>query len=249
MAAPITELSHEDQDARLTIRQGRIDLSFHHVAAEVIAHVLQDPRLFLGTGMKANSTPKVIVEVSSGEHPEAFRAIQHGETDILMGWYDGSHGKYVGPFRDDVIILGDSRDPMTKPGPAVYNPYCAWAVPDYIPEAIVPDVNSLADPTVARRFTADSSLGRYVLQGINAGAGISRFSKEMVTEYGLAQQGWVFRTGTQQDCFGNVERRIANEGESRLHILTAVARGLTLFERDRVVCGPVMASAISARNA
>ncbi|KAK4503279.1 hypothetical protein PRZ48_006707 [Zasmidium cellare] len=182
----------EGQHARLTIRQGRIDLSFHQVAGEVIAHVLQDPRLFLDSSTKPESAPTVNVEVSSAVHEDAFRALQKGETDILMGWFDGSHGKYVAPFRDEVIILGDASDSDTSPGPAVYNPYCIWAVPDYVPEAIVPDVESLADSAVVRRMTPEPSSGKYVLQGIGAGAGISNFSKEMIQEYGLEQQGYWF---------------------------------------------------------
>lgn len=213
MPGPLTTFPTEGENARITVRQGRIDLSFHQVVGEVIAHVLQDPRLFLGTGTKASSGPTVNVEVSSGVHSDAFHALHQAQTDILVGWFDGSHGTYVAPFREDVIILGDVRDPATTPGPAVYNPYCVWAVPDYIPEAIVPDVDSLADPAVARRFVTEHSTGKHVLQGIGAGAGISRFSKQMVEEYDLAQQGWEFRTGSEQDCFTNVERQIANEGE------------------------------------
>lgn len=80
-------------------------------------------------------------------------------------------------------------------------------------------MSSLADPTVARPFSPGSFTGKYVLQGIGAGAGISQFSKKkMVQEYGLAQHGWKFRTGAQQDCFEGAEHRIANEGGFRSHM-------------------------------
>ena len=188
----------------VTINQGRIDLSFHQVVAEIISDVLQDPRLL----------PGISINVSSGPHREAFCALQRAETDILVGWFDGSHGAYISAFRDDLIIVGDSRDATTVPGPAVYNPYCIWAVPNHVPELIVPDVEALADPNVAKRFATELSSNKRVLQGVGAGAGISRFSSEMVKEYGLDRQGWEFRTGTQEDCFENVERRIIDEGES-----------------------------------
>lgn len=198
--------SHTDKSPKtLTIRQGRIDLSFHHVAGEVMAHVLSDPRLFITT---SQTPPEVKIEISSAPHPDAFAALRDDHTDILIGWFDGSHGTYIDPFRNDVLILGDSRGKNAVHPPAVYNPYCIWAVPSYVPEAIVPDVLSLADPSVAARFAVDEVGGKRTLQGINPGAGISRFSQEMIEAYNLAPQGWQFKPGTQEDCFGRVERSI-----------------------------------------
>lgn len=211
MSAPSTA----SNGAQLTIRQGRIDLSFHQVVGEVIAYVLSDPRLFISPdqhGTQAKLIPTVSVVVSSKPHPDAFAQLEHGESDVLVGWFDGSHGMYVEHFRDDVVILGDSREQPTAATPAIYSPYCIWAVPSYVPEALVPDVPSLADPAVAARFPVEEGSGKRVLQGITPGAGISRFSKEMVDAYGLAEQGWQFRSGSQDDCFGKVERCIENEG-------------------------------------
>lgn len=189
----------------LTIRQGRIDLSFHQVVGEVFSHVLSDPRLFIGT---SKSPPDVKVEVSSAPHADAFAILQNDETDILIGWFDGSHGAYIEPFRNDVLVLGDARQEGMAHTPAIYNPYCIWAVPWYVPEAIVPDVPSLADPSVAARFAVDESGNTRTLQGINPGAGISRFSQEMIQSYDLASQGWQFKSGAQDDCFGKVARCI-----------------------------------------
>lgn len=189
----------------LTIRQGRIDLSFHQVVGEVFAYVLSDPRLLTGT---SEALPKVSIEVDSAPHSEAFTILQNNETDILIGWFDGSHGTYIEPFRDDIVVLGDTRFEGMTPTPAIYSPYCIWAVPSYVPEEIVPDVPTLADPSVAARFNADDG---HTIQGINPGAGISRFSQEMIEAYNLAPQGWQFKSGTQDDCFSRVARYIEKE--------------------------------------
>ena len=49
------------------------------------------------------------------------------------------------------------------------------------------------------------------IQGINPGAGISRFSSAMVKEYQLDQLGYEFRTGSEDDCFGRVIRGFENK--------------------------------------
>lgn len=190
------------ESSSLTIRQGRIDLSFHQVVGEVFANVLKDPRWFIGSKTDVN------VEVSSASHPDSFAALQNDQIDILVGWFDGSHGTYVQPFRQDVVILGDRRQTDFAQTPAIYNPYCVWAVPSYVPEQIVPDVESLADPAISARFPLEGSENKRILQGIAPGAGISRFSQEMVESYGLKAQGWEFRPGSQPDCFNKVERCI-----------------------------------------
>jgi glycine betaine/proline transport system substrate-binding protein len=51
------------------------------------------------------------------------------------------------------------------------------------------------------------------IQGINPGAGISRFSQEMIVAYGLDKEGYSFRPGTQQECFSAFEDAFKAEGE------------------------------------
>jgi glycine betaine/proline transport system substrate-binding protein len=48
-----------------------------------------------------------------------------------------------------------------------------------------------------------------LIQGINPGTGISRFSSAMVVEYGLSAAGYEFRTGTEEQCFGRFEDAVA----------------------------------------
>ena len=47
-----------------------------------------------------------------------------------------------------------------------------------------------------------------LIQGINPGAGISRFSQAIVTEYGLGAAGYEFRTGSEADCFNRFEAAV-----------------------------------------
>ncbi|KAI0727532.1 putative substrate-binding transporter protein [Fomitopsis betulina] len=147
----------------LTVSQGVIDLTFHQVVAAVIRVVLTEHGV-------------TVSEVVSKPHEQAFIDLREGRTQILVGWLPGSHETYLGPFRSDVLVLGEAEGV-----PAVYDPYCIWGVPDYVPEETVHSILDLAKPDVAAKFAR-------TVQGINPGAGISRFSKEIIAKYGLGLQ-------------------------------------------------------------
>lgn len=85
-------------------------------------------------------------------------------------------------------------------------------MPWYVPASVVPSVESLAQPEVAKKFATGAD-GKHIIQGIAPGAGISRFSREMIDKYGLAAQGWEFRNGSQEDCFGAFEQAVEKEGK------------------------------------
>jgi len=162
------------------IRQGRIGLSFHEVVGEVVLYVLEQ----LGYDVEHRSDP----------HEAAFAAHKGGETDILVGWFDGSHGQYVESYRDQVLHLQN----------VIYEPYCIWGVPDYVPERLVRSVSDLLKPQVTEKMAK-------TIQGINPGAGISRFSEEIITEYGLDKEGFHFRPGAQEECFSTFEEGFKEE--------------------------------------
>ena len=123
------------------------------------------------------------VVFSTALHEEMFARMRRGEVDLLCSaWLPGSHGAYLAPFENEVEKLT-----------VLYEPYAFWGVPDYIPEDEVLTVQDLRKPDVAARMTK-------IIQGIGPGAGISRFSREAVESYGLAELGYEFRNGTQQDC-------------------------------------------------
>nr|AYM53676.1 substrate-binding transporter protein [Cystobacter fuscus] len=123
------------------------------------------------------------VEFNTALHEEMFARMQRKEVDLLSSaWLPGSHGAYLAPFENEVEKLS-----------VLYNPYAFWGVPDYVPEDAVSAVADLLKPDVTERMTK-------VIQGIGPGAGISRFSVEIMQAYGLGSAGYEFRNGTQQDC-------------------------------------------------
>lgn len=150
-------------------------------------------------------------------HEHLFQRQQAGEVDVLVSaWLPSSHGTYLAPYRDEVRVLAPH-----------YEPYCVWAVPPYVPADLVGEVADLAHPEVAERMTL-------TIDGINPGAGISRFSARMVAEYGLDQAGYTFTPGTEPAFIARVEQGIADrewfviplwrpQYLNRLHRLRAIA--------------------------
>jgi glycine betaine/proline transport system substrate-binding protein len=160
------------------IRVGHIDLSFHDAAAREVEAILE--------------RHGHVIERSAAPHEEMFKRMGRAEVDMLCSaWLPASHGAYLAPFENEVTKLT-----------VLYEPYCIWGVPEYVPES---DVGEIAD---LLREPALSRMER-LIQGINPGAGISRFSKAMVEQYGLGAEGYEFRTGTEDECFGRFEVAVA----------------------------------------
>ncbi|MGF1427000.1 glycine betaine ABC transporter substrate-binding protein [Kitasatospora sp. LaBMicrA B282] len=132
------------------------------------------------------------VESVEAPHEQLFRLQAEGEVDVLVSaWLPSSHGGYLSAYRDRAHLLAPH-----------YHPYCVWAVPPYVPVDAVREVADLARPEVAARMTR-------TIDGINPGAGISRFSARMVTAYGLDRAGYSFTPGTEAGFIARVERGIA----------------------------------------
>ncbi|WP_269857014.1 glycine betaine ABC transporter substrate-binding protein [Streptomyces sp. RPT161] len=126
-------------------------------------------------------------------HEQLFHLQQTGEVDVLVSaWLPSSHDAYLAPYRDQAVVLAPQ-----------YEPYCVWAVPPYVPAELVGEVADLARPEVAARMTL-------AIDGINPGAGISRFSTHIVSEYGLDRVGYTFTPGTEPAFIARVEQGIAD---------------------------------------
>jgi len=157
------------------IRVGHIDLSFHDAAAREVERVIEAH----GHAVARSAAP----------HEEMFARLGRGEVDVMVSaWLPASHQIYFDPIADrlrKVCVL--------------YEPFCIWGVPDFVPEA---DVASVAD------LLREPALGRMerLIQGINPGAGISRFSRAIVDSYGLGAAGYHFETGTEAECFDRFEQ-------------------------------------------
>lgn len=162
-----------------TITIGVTDLSFHRVAASIVANVLTD----MGFEVERVYSP----------HQENFAKLKSGEIDMLASaWLPSSHGIYKSDVEDATQLLELGLH---------YKPYALWGVPDYVPEEAVAEVSDLLKPDVLSRMNKE-------IQGINPGAGITRFSIKMMEEYSLNNAGYVFLTGSEEDCFNAFERAV-----------------------------------------
>ncbi|GLK91200.1 glycine betaine ABC transporter substrate-binding protein [Pseudomonas turukhanskensis] len=164
-----------------TLRLGVTDLSFHRATAAIITQVLQ----------------RIGVDVvrSYALHQDNFAQLRAGAIDMLASaWLPDSHGGYKAMVEETVA---------TRELGLHYQPYALWGVPDYVPEAAVFSIEDLLKPTVLARM-------QRTIQGIGPGAGISRFSQQIMLDYGLQAAGYAFRTGSQADCIAAFERLIAH---------------------------------------
>ncbi|MGZ2745226.1 glycine betaine ABC transporter substrate-binding protein [Burkholderia stagnalis] len=133
-----------------------------------------------------------VVELSAAPHETMFERYGRAEADLLVSaWLPASHSAYLAPSINETRLLG-----------VLYRPYCMWGVPDYVPEQAVSQVSDLLEPEVLARMDRR-------IQGINPGAGISRFSRSMIDAYGLAEAGYHFEPGTEAACFDGYEEAVA----------------------------------------
>lgn len=161
---------------------GVTDLSFHRVAGSLVANTLTD------MGFK--------VDRSYAHHEANFEKLKSGEVDMLASaWLPSSHGGYKSQVEASIPLLELGLH---------YEPYALWGVPDFVPSNVVNEVADLLKPEVCEKMSSD-------IQGINPGAGISRFSMRMIDEYGLGDAGYRFHTGSEEDCFGAFERAVENK--------------------------------------
>ncbi|MFV1942887.1 glycine betaine ABC transporter substrate-binding protein [Pseudomonas luteola] len=159
------------------IRIGHIGLSFHAASAAVVQRIVERH------GYR--------VESVAAPHEDMFRHYGAGEVDFLVSaWLPASHGGYLAPYAEQTRTLG-----------VLYQPYCIWGVPDYVPAEAVASIDDLKRPDVAAHMSL-------LIQGINPGAGISRFSRDIIEQYGLDQVGYHFANGTQAQCFERFEQAV-----------------------------------------
>ncbi|KZB61475.1 glycine betaine ABC transporter substrate-binding protein [Thalassospira sp. MCCC 1A02491] len=129
------------------------------------------------------------VQRRAAPHEDMFELLKNDEIDLLVSaWLPASHDLYLRPIADKVTKLT-----------VLYEPYCIWGVPDYVSELEVRSVDDLKKPASLDRMDK-------LIQGINPGAGISRFSEKMIDSYGLRQFGYRFNAGSEADCFDRFEQ-------------------------------------------
>lgn len=164
------------------ITLGVTDLSFHRVTASLLTHLLKE----MGFEVTRHYSP----------HQENFEKLKNGQVDLLTSaWLPSSHGLYKKEVEQVVSLTTLGLH---------YEPYALWGVPDYVPKAAVRQVSDLLKPDVRSKMQP-------IIQGINAGAGISRFSVVMMQAYGLSDAGYMFLTGTEEACFSAFEQAVKNK--------------------------------------
>lgn len=182
------EVSHSNTIQQLhkgdgpMIRLGITDLSFHRMAGALVVAKLEQ----LGYQVTRSYAP----------HEANFARLASGEIDMLASaWLPSSHGIYKARVEQQV---------ETRELGLHYQPYALWGVPDYVPADQVNEVADLLRPEVRQRMTP-------VIQGIGPGAGISRFSRQIMAEYGLEAAGYRFLNGSQEECLTAYEQAVAEE--------------------------------------
>lgn len=132
------------------------------------------------------------VSIEEAPHEKAFKMLQNGQIDILVSaWLPNSHGKYLEPFSEDVIQSGN-----------IYSPYCMWGVPDYVEPSFISKLEDLKKTEVMEVIDKQ-------IFCINPGAGISRFSQQVVEKYQLNKFGYTLTNVPEADYFAYVEESIA----------------------------------------
>ena len=159
---------------------GRIDESFHQVAAAVVEEVL----VRLGHD----------VEVREGPHPQMYPLLEQGELALFAdSWLPGGHGIYWEQIRDHVVEVAPLFD-----GARFF-----WAVPGYVPVDQVAALPDLVRPDVTGRMAT------LVVQGTTPGAGLTMRSEQLVRDYGLDEAGWSHEIGDLHAIIRTVNERIA----------------------------------------
>ncbi|WP_431813491.1 glycine betaine ABC transporter substrate-binding protein [Kocuria sp. cx-455] len=163
----------------LTLGYGRINESFHQVAAAVVEDVL----LRLGH----------TVNVVEGPHPEMYPQLAAGDMDLFAdAWLPGGHEVYWEQVRDTAVEAA-----VLYEGCMFY-----WAVPAYIPESLISSLEDLANPEVADRMTT------LTVQGTTPGAGLTMRSEKLIESYGLATVGWQQNIGDLQAIIDTMNQRM-----------------------------------------
>ncbi|QTE21688.1 glycine betaine ABC transporter substrate-binding protein [Polaribacter cellanae] len=122
-------------------------------------------------------------QLHTAPHEQLFKKYREREIDLVLGaWLPSSHGKYIKDVETETIQFS-----------TLYSPFCIWGVPDYVPENQVNSVADILKPANAEKFHKN-------IQGINEGAGISRFSRNIIKNYGLDALGFEFKNGNIEDC-------------------------------------------------
>ncbi|NIF05342.1 glycine/betaine ABC transporter substrate-binding protein [Chryseobacterium sp. Tr-659] len=134
------------------------------------------------------------VTIQSAPHEKMFELQKEGKVDLLISaWLPGSHEVYLQPYSNEVLQLNP-----------IYEPYCIWGIPDYLAEKGIESIHDLKNPETCGFIQKE-------INGIGMGAGISRFSVEIIEKYELQHNGFHFTSNHPDDFYRIVEQKILNK--------------------------------------
>lgn len=159
---------------------GSLDESFHRVVAAVVARVLN--RL-------GHETIPVV-----GMHEEMYARLGRGEMHLFAdAWLPNSQGHLWETIRDRAVEVT-----QLYAGARYF-----WAVPCYVPSSEVDDIGDLADRDIATDMATQEIIGA------PAGSGLSRWSAQVLSAYGLDRAGWTYRPADVPTIIRTIERRMS----------------------------------------
>jgi glycine betaine/proline transport system substrate-binding protein len=99
-----------------------------------------------------------------------YAGVARGDLDVmLMAWLPTTHKAYWDKVSGEVVDLAVLYD----------HARLGWAVPNYVPQALVSSISDLNKPEVRSRFHGQ-------IQGIDPGAGLMRASERALVDYSLS---------------------------------------------------------------
>ncbi|WP_432557704.1 glycine betaine ABC transporter substrate-binding protein [Granulicoccus sp. GXG6511] len=158
---------------------GRLAESSHQVAGAVVEEVL----LRLGHD----------VAVMDGLHTDMYAALAAGDIHLFAtGWLPHGHG----------ILWAGVKDRVDEVATLFTGARYFWAVPCYVPQAQVAELEDLSDPDVVEDMTTLTIVGSTPASGLN------RWSAQLIEAYGLAEAGWQLQPGSVDEIIATVRRRL-----------------------------------------
>lgn len=158
---------------------GQINISFYAVTAGVVHEVLER----LGHQ----------VEVRTGSHGQIFPMLGEGKVDLLVAaWLPSAHAEYWEQYGRDAVQLA-----VLYQDAQLY-----WAVPPYVPQALVSRVEDLKKPEVAEKMVK-------TIRATAPDSGLSIGSVRIMNHYRLAEAGYELLPGKRDEWVAHLEENLA----------------------------------------
>jgi glycine betaine/proline transport system substrate-binding protein len=135
------------------------------------------------------------VEMTKADPAAVYQALGSGDIDFHTdAWLPETHADYYDEVAQKTVNLG----------PVYSRARLGWVVPEYVPEGKLDSIEDLKSDAVREKLD-----GKII--GIGPGAGLTRLSKETMTEYGLKDAGYNLVISSGSGMTAALKRAIENE--------------------------------------